>query len=356
MKNLKKLGLTALAGSLAAVSAQAGELAVSGGAGFTYVKGETANSAGAFGHSSGFTLSGSGELDNGFSVSHSIAYASGGGFSEAATTLTMGSLGSIAVGSATSINGGYDEAYPTAYEEASDGDTAGTNSMDSMGAFAGNGLVYKAPAIEIGGASIAIGAEYTTQGDGTHATNGGDKARTPATGKAMGLGATITTDMGLTVGAYGAEMANDTPIVAGTDRVRDRFDGTWFATYAMGPVSIGYQTSYVDAGVTGSAEATNTSKTVGTSAGIFEGTAISLAFNVNDDLSISYTDVEDTYNAQDNASTAVSDVTQGIESVQIAYSMGSMSLKAYQTETTNPNFNQGADARTVTEIALGIAF
>ena len=36
MNNLKKLGLTALAGSLVAVSAQAGELSVSGSANMTY--------------------------------------------------------------------------------------------------------------------------------------------------------------------------------------------------------------------------------------------------------------------------------------------------------------------------------
>ena len=49
MINFKKVGLTALAGSLAAVSAQAGEISVSGAANVTYVTGETANSAQALG-------------------------------------------------------------------------------------------------------------------------------------------------------------------------------------------------------------------------------------------------------------------------------------------------------------------
>ena len=39
MNNLKKLGLSALAGSLVAVSAQAGEIAVSGSANVTYKTG-----------------------------------------------------------------------------------------------------------------------------------------------------------------------------------------------------------------------------------------------------------------------------------------------------------------------------
>jgi hypothetical protein len=40
MNNLKKVGLTALAGSLVAVSAQAGEMAVTGSANVSYVHGK----------------------------------------------------------------------------------------------------------------------------------------------------------------------------------------------------------------------------------------------------------------------------------------------------------------------------
>ena len=137
MTNLKKVGLTALAGSLAAVSAQAGELSVSGGASITYVTGETANSAQSIGQASGFTLSGSGDLDNGWSVSHDIYFGSAGAYSSSGTTITMGSMGSIGTGSALSINGAYDEAYPRAYEEATDGDVSGSDAFNDMGSFAG---------------------------------------------------------------------------------------------------------------------------------------------------------------------------------------------------------------------------
>ena len=79
---------------------------------------------------------------------------------------------------------------------------------------------------------------------------------------------------------------------------------------------------------------------------------------MNDDVSISYTDKEDTYDNQDDKGTSAgqADVKMSTESLQIAYSMGSMSIKAYQTETTNPNFADGAATRSVTEIALGLAF
>ena len=168
--------------------------------------------------------------------------------------------------------------------------------------------------------------------------------------------------MGLTLGAYGATLSDDqnnnglTSDLTGDTR-QDAFDGTWFANYSMGPISIGYQTTYVDRGIEKTADTDTTSaKTVGQSGGIFEGEAVSIAFNVNDDLSVSYTDKEDTYDAQDNASTAIADVTMSTKSLQVAYSMGSMSVKAYSTETSNPNFDGNADKRTVTEIALGIAF
>jgi outer membrane protein OmpU len=358
MTNLKKVGLTALAGSLAAVSAQAGELGVSGSASVTYVNGESSHSRPTIGQASGFTLSGSGDLDNGWSVAHSIVFGSQGAYSSSSTVITMGSMGSVGFGSATSINGAYDEAYPRAYEEASDGDVSGTMSMDSMGAFADdNGIRYSAPALELSGATVSLGVEYSKNPTG-NVTAGTGAATTDASGNALGVGLTIATDMGLTLGAYGATMDDNTTVTASDDARQDRFDGTWFATYNMGPVSIGYQTSYVDAGVETDATATTLAKTVGTSGGIFEGEAMSIAFNVNDDLSLSYTDVEDTYdNQSDNGTSAQdTDVTMGIESLQVAYSMGSMSIKAYRTETSNPNFDSNAGTETVTEIALGLAF
>ena len=358
MTNLKKVGLTALAGSLAAVSAQAGELAVSGSASVTYTNGEQANSAAAIGQASGFTLSGSGDLDNGWSVSHDIFFGSQGAYSSSATTITMGSMGSLGFGSATSINGAYDEAYPRAYEEATDGDSSGTSSIDAMGAFADdNGIVYKAPALELGGATVSLGVEYSKNPTG-NVTAGTGAARNLAKGDALGVGLTIATDMGLTLGAYGATMEDDTVALSTADARQDQFDGTWFATYNMGPVSIGYQTSYVDAGVETDATATTLAKTVGTSGGIFEGEVMSIAFNVNDDLSLSYTDMTDTYdNQSDNGTSAQdADVEMTVESLQVAYSMGSMSIKAYSTETVNANFDSNAGTRTVTEIALGLAF
>ena len=102
--------------------------------------------------------------------------------------------------------------------------------------------------------------------------------------------------------------------------------------------------------------ATDSVKTLRTAGGFTEGNQMGIAFNINDNLSVSYTESNETYDAQDNASTAVADVDQDIDAIQIAYSMGGMSVKAYQMEVTNPAFDEDAPDAKVTEIALGLAF
>ena len=68
MTNLKKIGLTALAGSLIASTAMAGSLSVSGGAKMSYTsKGGTSDAVNGnrFGMQKAMTFAGGGELDNG---------------------------------------------------------------------------------------------------------------------------------------------------------------------------------------------------------------------------------------------------------------------------------------------------
>ena len=150
MINLKKVGLTALAGSLAAVTANAGELSVSGSANVTYVTGETPNSAQSLGHDKDVKFSGSGELDNGFTFNIFTLTKDDFTVSSTGTIINMGSLGSIGVGSGggTNVNGAYDEPIPTAYEENSDaGGLAAANWVGSLAD--GNGFTYKIPAMEL---------------------------------------------------------------------------------------------------------------------------------------------------------------------------------------------------------------
>jgi outer membrane protein OmpU len=120
MNDLRKLGVTALAGSLVAVSAQAGEMSVSGSANITY-KTDSASEGKGIGANHGLTVSGSGELDNGWTFSHSVALSDTMTLTSSSTALTMGSLGTITVGQGWGGNStGFDEEVPQAYEQISE--------------------------------------------------------------------------------------------------------------------------------------------------------------------------------------------------------------------------------------------
>ena len=80
---------------------------------------------------------------------------------------------------------------------------------------------------------------------------------------------------------------------------------------------------------------------------------MSIAFNVNENLSISYGELEETYDTQ-GASEA--DVTMKSDSIQFAYTMGSMSIKGYQTDEKNPGWDSDAKSNEVTELAINFAF
>ena len=354
MNNLKKLGLTALAGSLVAVSAQAGEMSVSGSANVTYkTKGGVTGKS--LGTDKDVAFSGSGELDNGFTFTVSTLLTDAMAVSSSYTSLTMGSLGTITFGADTGGLGyAYDEEVPQAYEQTSD---AQQNSANIVGnATDSNMITYNAPSMDIGGATVSIGLEYTPHASDSPANDGGTTTYNGARGSGHGAGITVAYDA-LKVGVYGAEIENVTPDTG--DDQSDSFEGVWYATYSMGPVSIGYSESYLENGVADTddtAEAATAVKTVRTATGLFTSDSISIAFNVNDNLSISYTETEDTYDAQSDKATNIADVTQETEALQVAYSMGGMSIKAYNMETSNPGYDSNAASVSATEIALGLAF
>jgi outer membrane protein OmpU len=357
MNNLKKLGLSALAGSLVAVSAQAGEISVSGSANVTY-KTKPGVTGKSIGTDKDVAFTGSGELDNGWTFTVSTLLTDAYSVSSSYTSITMGSMGTISFGADT---GGasykYDEEVPQAYEQTSD---ANQNSANIVGnQMDSNMIVYNSPSFDMGGASVSFDLEASPNANGNAANDGG-LATYGNYGTGLGAGVTVKYDA-LTVGVYGAQIENNQAIQAQAandsgDAISDVFEGVWYAKYSFGPVSIGYSQSYQDQGLTGAAAATTAAKTVRTAAGIFEAETMSIAFNVNDNLSVSYTETEDVYDNQDNASSAVDDVTMTTDAIQIAYSMGGMSIKAYNMDTTNPGYDSDAASGSATEIALGLSF
>jgi outer membrane protein OmpU len=366
MNNLKKLGATALAGSLVAVSAQAGELSVTGHATATLkTKGGSGSTAQTLGHNTAVSFAGSGELDNGYTWNTFVVMADGlATMSSSALTMTMGSMGTIGISrvGGFNINGAYDETYPRAYEENSD--AGGQSPSNYVGSIADdNAIIYASPSYDIMGASVNFGIEYALDADTATGKDGAVAADGPTYDEAIGVGVTASM-AGLTLGVYGSEATRNNPGGGSTitGEFSDNFSGTYFVNYSMGPVSIGYQKAYVDIGAkngTDTADATTAAKTVGTSTGNFEDESMSIAFNVNDDLSISYAETESTYKPSTyvaGTSNKNADVIQDSDSIQIAYSMGAMSVKAYSTEIKNINYVDGATETSVNELAIGLAF
>jgi len=358
MTNIKKLGLSALAGSLVAVSAQAGEMSVTGSANVTYVTGKDAAAGKSIGTDKDVSFTGTGELDNGWTFTVSTLLTDAYTVSSSYTSMTMGSLGTVSFGQDTGgANYKYDEEVPQAYEQMSD---AQNNSANRIGNFGDtNMIVYNSPSFDLGGVSASFDLEYSpnvaASGTGVNVSDGGSVTVNEDFGSSSAAGVTLSYDA-LKFGIYGAEIDRTAP---GTE-AQDAFEGAWYVNYSFGPVAIGYTESYMDGGANGTAEAVTDAKTVGantrTHNGFFEGNQMSIAFNVNENFSVSYTESEETYDAQDNAATAVADVTMKTDGIQAAYSMGAMSIKAYKIDVTNPAYDEDADDKSMTEIALGLAF
>ena len=369
MNKMKKIGLTALATSLVASSAFAGEASVSGSVGYTWAtKSGNSGTPGSdhgkgFGTDNSLAFNYSGDLDNGWSVAGYTTLQDAFSLTSSAVTLTMGDMGSITSGSGWGgVSASFDEEIPHAYEQADDGSATST-SMNLVGSKNDNGgIQYKAPAIEMAGATVSLSIGYTPKASDTHTTGGATTGVEGTWGSGQDAGVTIAHESGLTLGVYASERNRQGGASA---TATDEFSGTWYAKYAMGPVTIGYQESYYDPGVAPASDGTAAAlaKTLGTTgSGIFEAEGYSIAFNVNDDLSVSYAKVEDTYDAQAGWSSGavtgdkVADVSLDIKSIQAAYSMGSMSVKMYRTESDNNSYITNGGSRTKNEIALGISF
>lgn len=330
--NIKKVGLTALAASLAATSAYAGELSISGGAKLSYVtKGgnmATTDVSSGFAMDNEITATGSAELDNGFivSVTHGLAASGGSGSDSSTLTLNMGDLGTLSYDD-TDGHGGLaslEDKMPKAYEEANDG--LGTTAVPAVMAKmpSGQGFGYTNT---IAGATVSLGWSDGLTAT-TNRTDGGQDTTVASTNSSSSIAVSYDlADIGLTVfGGVGTQGQADGKEIDHT---------TMGATYAFGPVKIGYQINDED-------DTDSTSTTTDLETEIY-----SIAFMVNDNLSISY--------GEHNSDEAGSTTDQEIESIQASYSMGGMTLNIKDSEVTGLSnvANQNHDT---TEILLTFAF
>ena len=335
MNNIKKIGLTALAGSLVAISAQAAEMAVNGATLLTYTSEDGTEVTGnPMGMKTNLNFTASGEV-NGYTVSYYNNMSDGmNSISSARLSIDMGDIGTIAYdnGSGSGL-ATLDDKTPTAAEEIWDG-------IDAVTGVGPNGLVGAAGSSGVfnyintfGGVTFNGAAR---RGSGTKNTDGA------ASGAGQGAwDFALTTDGsmigidGLALGAGYGEASTGTQTA--TTPGGDDEHMTAFANYSVGPVTFGYQVSNIDKG--------------GVAAVDQEVAAWGLAFNVNENLSVSYGERDVVYKGAGTSA----DVTEKFDGIAVAYTMGSMKIAGNMNEVSDSAGVAGTND-SMTEIAVSFAF
>jgi len=335
MNNLKKVGLSALAGSLAMVSANAVEYSVAGDAQAVWSSQQgnenatEADNGKGIGVDTDLAFSASGELDNGWTVSISSLLNTDGTVTNSSNQMAigMGSMGTLQLNDVLgSAANGIDDVLPFAYEEPWDG-TPGTNEGNLFGSATSSGSVdYRTPSFDMMGATISATYTYDPQA-GVAAPSAGAPGTDGASGEAFTV--KIAHESGLTLGGGNESVGN-------TDATVGQSAATGYAKYSNGPLTIGYQEFYYNA-ATGAADT--------------DGSGYAIAYSAGD-MSFSYSVMnEQTKATSDTAALEEEEVS----SVQASYTMGAMTLAASLYESDNLEGVAGAKYEE-TEISVSFAF
>jgi len=305
MTNLKKLGLSALAGSLVATTGYAGALDVTGAAKVSYVsKDETEVTGNPFSMTRDIGIAGSGEMDNGMTISYNQTL-SAGAFSSSSLTLDMGDAGTLTFANGTAAGHGisaYEDKMPTANEQVWD---------DLDGELNGLANISKSNTIGYGtsfaGANVSF--DYNKQQDG-------------------GSGKSIAVDFAPMDGVMVFVAQSDE--YAGSNASTDQV--TFGGTYTSGAVTAGIQFTNIDKSTANADQ---------------DRTHLAASFAVNEDLSVSWgmSTVEFEGGSTDQEDSGFS----------VSYTMGSMSLTAAANSSDNVGGTSGTDD-THKEIGLAFAF
>ena len=319
--NIKKIGLSALAGSLVAVSANAGEMSVAGSAslGLEHTQGGAASTGKTFSMGNQLTFTGSGELDNGMNVSLSFILDQGDDETDTSTgaavapfdshSLTVSSegLGTLVFHGegGSSAQSAIDGSAAGDIWDSFDGDVTG-DVVISSSATSDNMLVYTLPTFADG---LSISASYVPTGS--------------AADSATSYAATYSGVEGLSV-SYGVGDGNST--------ANDTDATSMKASYAYGPVTVAYSNHEFD---------TNAAN------GDQEMDSYKLSYTVSDELSISYgaETIEETGHTEDTETSKIS----------ISYTAGGMTITASSAEIENSAGGTGTTQDRETW-ALGASF
>ena len=322
--NIKKIGLSALAGSLVAVSAQAADVSLSGGASVAFTSAFDSDKTGYYMNDS-ITATISGETDGGLTITTSLELdgggaASTGSFDNRSIKISSDEIGTItyAAHGGDSVVGGWDDVMPTAYEEVfaltkrQSDDLVGGGNIVIAGA-SGDGLWrYDSPSFS--GASI-------------HAAYQSANATSGRVSSYSDMGIQIAPEMveGLTAGYAIGEYDESATVSVDVS--------TMWVKYAMGSFTVGYQTSENDGGTTATTD---------------ESDSWAVSYAVSDEFSVSYG--QHTY--EDGTNSTNDQESSGFSA---SYTAGGTTISAAFNSTDNIR-NTATDDEDSYEIAISFAF
>jgi len=322
MNKLKKIGLTALSASLVAISANAGELTVSGAAKMATegYSGQNQDAGTAFSMGNQITFSGSGELENGLNVSlsftldqfddvsaGSVNTSASGPFDGHSVSIGNDSLGTLKLSGegGSTASGAIDTTAAGDLWDAFDGKTyvdgAATTLPDlSVSAAAGdNSILYTSPELVDG---LTLVGSYVPQGSNRES--------------ATGYGINYSGVEGLSVHYADSDVVGATTAADGDNTVLK-------ASYAYGPVTVSYSNMEHDLG------ASDNSTDI-------EITSYAISYTVTDSISLTYGNEE-----SEKGSTGTTDAE--IDAISASYTAGGMTISASMYDGENLAYGTGAN-------------
>ena len=338
MTNIKKIGLSALAGALAMTSAHAGALSVTGAMEVSYTKGGGNHTTGnPLGQNNEMSFIGSTELDNGITVSYKNTT------TDLVLTndseLVFGNVlgGTIAMQSTGSPLDGIDNKMPSAFNDA---EGAVGSIADVSGDNGTYGIRYTLS--DVGGSGFKLDYNYVPKigaGDATgDGAPGGDTGHGNEDGHDVAITGSVPGVEGLNLG-FGYSVRNYDVLSTAAKNSDSREDGTVYLTYATGPITLGVQQ-----GRQGDAAAGD-----GT---WYKNDYYGISYAISDDLSVSYTN---TTSDKQNGATGGADVEQEWDNISLAYTVGGITIGVSDSDCKNCSYTSGrSDKETI--LNLTVAF
>ena len=319
MNNFKKIGLTALAGSLVATSvAYSGELAVSGSASMNFKNYSDSSTGKAVRMGNSVFFKGSGETDGGLNVNLSFELDQGTPSGDGPFDSHFVSVGNDTLGTLT-VHGHGGSNAAAALDTTAAGDLwdstlgiSGTASDTPQASTSGNDIVvYSLPTMVDG---LAAAVSYTNEGE-THEAS-------------TAFGITYTGVEGLSV-SYGQGESSGTINVDADQTIMK-------ASYAIGSFTLAASNNDLDHTTVGSDQ---------------EVKSYSVAYTVSEELSVSY-GIED---ISRQGAADVKDIE--VSGYKASYTTGGMTVAAQQVKADNVDYTNGANNdNDMWKLSLSFAF